>query len=188
MQSGLGFASLVTSAATNPGSVAPSARRAGAEMSLQLSAAPLPHRMMSKLPWPARETQGRLVRFLVVGGGTALVQVAVITVLKRLMNETAAFSLSWVMSTAVHYLANRFWALPSTRHDAGRQFSEYLLTIAVSYAINLVAYKVCREALGMSVEWATLWAIPPSTLVVFLLLNYHVFRAAKSSEPGAARE
>jgi putative flippase GtrA len=134
---------------------------------------------MSKLRPLDRETQFRLLRFLVVGGGTALVQVAVITVLKRLMNETLAFSISWVMSTATHYLANRFWALPSTRHDAGKQFGEYLFTVTVSYLINLATFKLCREALGMSVEWATLWAIPPSTVVVFLLLNYRVFRAAR---------
>lgn len=132
---------------------------------------------MSKLRLGDRETQWRLFRFLAVGGGTALVQLAVITVLKRVMNETLAFSLSWVVSTATHYLANRFWALPSARHDSAKQFGEYLFTVGVSYLINVAMFKVCREGLGMSVEWATLWAIPPSTIVVFLLLNYRVFRA-----------
>jgi putative flippase GtrA len=123
-----------------------------------------------------RESLLRVLRFLVVGGGTAVWQVAVIWMLKHWMSETAAFSLSWIASTAAHYLANRFWALPSARQDSARQFGEYLFTIAVSYAINLVTFKLCR-GLGLPVEWATLCAIPPSTIVVFLLLNFRVFRA-----------
>ena len=121
------------------------------------------------------ETQVRLVRFLMVGGGSALVQVAVLKALKTSMNETIAFSISWLVSTTTHYLANRFWALPSTRSDVARQFGEYLVAVALSYVINLAAFKLLRHKFGLSATWATLWAIPPSTIVVFLLLNYRVF-------------
>ncbi|MDO8543836.1 MAG: GtrA family protein [Opitutaceae bacterium] len=139
--------------------------------------APIPHRVMFKGLFSDRETQLRRLRFLAVGGGTALVQVAVINLLKRFMPELLAFSLSWVVSTATHYLANRFWALPSARHDTGKQFAEYLFTVAVSWVINTLAYVFCRKVVGLGIEWATLWAIPPSTVVVFLLLNFRVFRA-----------
>ena len=126
---------------------------------------------------PARETQMRLARFLVVGGGSAAVQFAMLAWLQTWLSATVAFSVSWIGSTAAHYLANRFWALPSARHDAGLQFGEYLITIALSFVINVVAFKVGHDAMGLSVMWAAFWAIPPSTLVVFLLLNYRVFRA-----------
>jgi putative flippase GtrA len=122
-----------------------------------------------------RESQLRLLRFLAVGGGTALVQVAVLRTLKRWMGETLAFSLSWVVSTATHYFANRFWALPSTRGDTAQQFGEYLVAVALSYLINLGAFKLLRHRFKLSTTWATLWAIPPSTIVVFLILNYRVF-------------
>lgn len=136
---------------------------------------------MSSLKPPARETQFRLWRFLVVGGGSLGVQLVVLWALKGWLDETIAFSVSWVISTATHYFANRFWALPSVRHDAARQFGEYLFTVALSYLINLAAFKVCR-ALGMSTLWATACAVPPSTIVVFLLLNYRVFRAKPKTE------
>ena len=122
-----------------------------------------------------RESQLRLLRFLVVGGGTALVQVAVLRILKRGMGETLAFSLSWVVSTATHYCANRFWALPSGRGDTMQQLGEYLIAVALSYVINLGAFKLLRHKFKLSATWATLWAIPPSTIVVFLILNYRVF-------------
>jgi putative flippase GtrA len=122
-----------------------------------------------------RETQWRLLRFLVVGAGSALVQVAVLRALRTRCGETLAFSISWVVSTATHYFANRFWALPSGRSDTTQQFGEYLVAVALSYVINLGTFKLLRTRFKMGQTWATLWAIPPSTIVVFLILNYRVF-------------
>lgn len=133
---------------------------------------------------PPRETRMRMFRFLAVGGGAAVVQLIVIAVLKHWMSDTMAFTISWVISTMTHYLANRFWALRSTRNDSAKQFGEYLIAVALSYVINVLAFKACREWLGLSVEWATIVAIPPSTVVVFLMLNYRVFKAsAVKQEP-----
>lgn len=122
-----------------------------------------------------RETQWRLLRFLAVGGGTALVQLAVLRALKPRFGETWAFSISWVVSTLTHYVANRFWALPSARSDTAQQAGEYLVAVALSYGINLGVFKLLRVRFKVSTTWATLWAIPPSTIVVFLILNFRVF-------------
>lgn len=122
-----------------------------------------------------RETLLRLLRFLLVGGGTALLQVGVLKILRMKSGETFAFTGSWVISTLAHYTANRFWALPSDRHDSLTQFWEYLFVVTLSYGINLGLFKVFRSRLGLSPTWATLSSIPPSTVVVFLVLNYRVF-------------
>jgi putative flippase GtrA len=111
------------------------------------------------------------------------VQFAVLAGLKAWMEPTLAFSVSWVVSTTTHYLANRFWALPSARHDTGKQLGEYLVAVGLSYVINLGAFRLCHTVIGMSVMWAAFWAIPPSTVVVFLILNYRVFRAKPKSTP-----
>lgn len=131
---------------------------------------------MSNFKLPPRETQVRVLRFLVVGGGSLLVQMAVFWLCARWTSSSVAFSISWVVSTGVHYVANRFWALPSARLDSARQLGEYLFTIAVSYLINTAAFEgLC--AMGVPPLAATALAVPPSTVVVFLLLNYRVFRA-----------
>jgi putative flippase GtrA len=135
---------------------------------------------MTKAKLPARETQVRFVRFLVVGGSSALLQFAVLAVVRGRVRDTLAFSVSWLLSTSAHYLLNRFWALPSGRDDPGRQFGEYLLTAAVSYLITLAAFTVGHDVVHLDVMWASFWAIPPSTLIVFLLLNFRVFRAQRS--------
>ncbi len=122
-----------------------------------------------------RESQLRLLRFLAVGAGSALVQVAVLRALKARCGETLAFSISWVVSTTTHYFANRFWALPSGRNDTAQQLGEYLVAVGLSYLINLGTFKLLRNRFKLSPTWATLWAIPPSTIVVFLILNFRVF-------------
>jgi putative flippase GtrA len=123
-----------------------------------------------------RGTQGRLLRFLLTGGLAAGVQFAALAVLKRTAGPTLAFTLAFAASTATHYTLNRRWALPSARTDTRRQFGEYLLTVAVSYAINLGLFEFARRVLGLGVMSAAVIAIPPSTVVVWLLLNNRVFR------------
>ena len=120
----------------------------------------------------------RLLRFLVVGGGSAALQLGLLAWLEGRLAPVVAFTFSYALSTLAHYLANRFWALPSARRDTGRQALEYLGAVGLSYAINLGAFQLAQHAFGLGVFWAAFWAIPPATAVVFLVLNFRVFRSA----------
>jgi putative flippase GtrA len=125
---------------------------------------------------PGPDVRIRIIRFLVVGGAAAGIQLASLQLWRKFFEPKTAVSLSFVCATATHYSLNRFWALPSFRRDSGRQLSEYLGTVGMSYIINLGMFSIWHDAFGMGVFWATAFAIPPSTIVVFLLLNYRVFR------------
>lgn len=131
---------------------------------------------MFKRMLPSRETQVRFWRFIAVGGISAAVQLGSLAVLKRWFTPTLAFTLSFMMSTATHYSLNRFWALPSERRDRARQLTEYLATAGLSYLINISLFNLCLHLIGLGVMGSAVFAVPPSTLVVFLLLNYRVFR------------
>lgn len=137
---------------------------------------------MSKLTLPSRQTQVRAVRFVVVGGGSALVQIVILGALVGFMHDRLAFVVSWIGSTATHYLSNRFWALPSTRRDTKKQLGEYLATTGFSLLIQWAAFELFYSLLGLDAMWSTVLAIPPSTVVVFALLNYRVFKT-KPNEP-----
>ncbi|MDD3179147.1 MAG: GtrA family protein [Opitutaceae bacterium] len=128
-----------------------------------------------------RETQVRFLRFLTVGGTAYVVQVLTMKLFLLWLGTNLAFTLSFVCSTSTHYTLNRFWALPSSRHDHGRQFTEYLGTACLSYVINLAIFRVCLDVVGLGRIWSTAVAVPPSTVVVFLLLNYRVFRKERGS-------
>jgi putative flippase GtrA len=123
-----------------------------------------------------RETQVRFFRFLAVGGTAYLVQMASMKLLLARLGTNLAFTLSFMGSTSTHYLLNRFWALPSMRADTLRQLGEYLATAALSFVINFSLFRLGLDVFGLDKLWSTAVAVPPSTLVVFLLLNYRVFR------------
>lgn len=133
---------------------------------------------MSIEPPPARQrTSRRLLRFLAVGGTAYAVQWLTMRAFVPWFPENVAFTLSFLCSSATHYTLNRFWALPSERRDSWRQAAEYLGTVALSWVINLAMFRLCRDVLHLGPLWATAIAVPPSTVAVFLLLNFRVFRA-----------
>ncbi|MSU22433.1 MAG: GtrA family protein [Opitutus sp.] len=134
---------------------------------------------MFKAKLSDRETQVRFARFLTVGATAYAVQVATMKLFLLGAGTNVAFTLSFMCSTSTHYTLNRFWALPSARVDTWRQLREYLGTSAISYVINFSLFRLCLDGLGLGEIWATAIAVPPSTVVVFLLLNYRVFRAGK---------
>ncbi len=113
-----------------------------------------------------------------------MAQFTTLWLLKERMRGDVAFSVAYAVSVAAHYTLAKFWALPSERRDTLRQFGEYLGAVVISYAINLGAFKVGHDVLGLSVMWAAVAAVPPATVVVFLLLNFRVFRAGKTKSSG----
>jgi putative flippase GtrA len=135
------------------------------------------------------KTRARFVRFFVVGGVGFLVQIGSLRLLKGILPANIAFTIAFVLSVASHYTFNRFWALTSTRRDTGRQFLEYLGTVGVSYLVSLTAFNIALRLLKVGVMWSTVLSVPPSTIVVFLLLNYRVFHhrpePANASRGGA---
>jgi putative flippase GtrA len=132
---------------------------------------------MFKAKLSDRETQVRFARFLTVGATAYVVQVLTIKLFLRWLGTDPAFALSFLCSTATHYCLNRFWALPSARHDTFRQFREYVVAVMISFVINFLIFRLCVDHFALDRIWATAIAVPPSTVVVFLLLNYRVFRA-----------
>ena len=132
---------------------------------------------MFKRMLPSRETQVRFFRFLTVGGVAAAVDFLTFRISRLWLPQLATFILAYACSTTTHYSLNRFWELPSNRVDHRRQFIEYLgmalLTIGIRYAL----FQFGNRVLGFSETVSYLFvALPPTTFVVFLLLNYRVFR------------
>lgn len=129
---------------------------------------------------PSRETQVRFLKFLTVGGLAFVVQFLAGRVFAPLLPPSLAYSCGWACATTVHYLMNRFWALPSDRTDAWKQFRDYLGTAIISLAVGNLCFRLLFSGLGLSFDWANFLSIPPTTLIVFLILNYWVFRKRRA--------
>jgi len=127
---------------------------------------------------PSRETQVRFFKSLTVGATAFVVQAAVLWGLKRVLAPLTAFSWAYACSVATHYSLNRFWALRSARRDSGRQLLEYAGTVAIGWLIQSTVFRFCLHRLGLNIMFANFLAVPPSTVVVILILNFRVFKAA----------
>ena len=135
---------------------------------------------MLKALLSSQENRWRVARFLIVGGTAYGVQVATMKLFLLSAETNVAFTLSFMCSTSSHYLLNRFWALPSFRTDAWRQAREYLGTAVLSWVINFMLFRLCLDVFGFGKIASTAIAVPPSTVMVFLLLNFRVFRAKQT--------
>ena len=131
---------------------------------------------MIKRLLPQRQMQVRFIKFIAVGGTGYGVSLVSFAIFKGIFSANLAFTTAFVISTATHYCLNRFWALKSTRSDTLRQFCEYLLTVIVSYSISLGCFKLFRSYVGLDLGMSQALSIPPSTLVVFFILNFWVFK------------
>ena len=124
-----------------------------------------------------RATQVRFLRFIVSGVTVMFVQVGGMALLSRWWANTPAFVGSYAVAVAAHYSLNRFWALRSSRQDHARQAGEYALTVGGSFLTNYILFRVGVDDFHLTPVWATLVTNPPTTLVVFLVLNFRIFRA-----------
>jgi putative flippase GtrA len=126
------------------------------------------------------QTRARFLRFFIVGGIGFVVQLVSVRLLKEVLPPRIAFTMAFLCSVSTHYLLNRFWALTSARTDTRRQFMEYLGTVGLSYLVSYSSFNLFLYVAKFGVMWSTVLSVPPSTLIVFLLLNYRVFRSSPS--------
>lgn len=121
--------------------------------------------------------RGRFLRFLISGVVVGVVHVGSLSLFARWWNPSVAFVAAYLCGVAVHYSLNRFWALRSSRQDVGQQTGEYVLTVAASFLLNFLLFQVAIRGFGLTPVWALLLTSPLTTLAVFLVLNFRVFRA-----------
>lgn len=132
---------------------------------------------MLKAKLTDRATQVRFLRFVASGLAVMITQVGMLVLLARWWSDTAAFIGSYAVAVAVHYLLNRFWALRSSRTDHTKQTGEYALIVAGSFVVNFCLFQGGVRIFHLTPAWAALVTNPPTTLIVFLILNFRVFRA-----------
>ena len=87
------------------------------------------------------------------------------------------FSRHWAAEGSGRAYLGTSGAAPNTESINGPFVREYLFTAALSFVINYGLFHLCVDGFGLGKIWSMAIAVPPSTLVVFLLLNYRVFRA-----------
>jgi putative flippase GtrA len=123
----------------------------------------------------------RLVRFCVVGGTVAVVDFSFVWLLSHLLRPLVAVSIAYFIGVSCHFLLNKFWVFQCRRNDYLRQLIQYFTVVVASYAITIMTVHLCLSTFTTNVLIAKLFAVPPATLVAFLLMQFFVFRKSHHS-------
>lgn len=133
------------------------------------------------------ETLGRLCRFGGVGGLVFAVDFALIWLFQRVLPPLAAVSLAYGLAVTLHFLLNKLWVFEARQPVAGRELGRYGLTVLACWAATVGVVGAALHTVTASVLLAKALALPPATLLGFLLMRRFVFppaSAAAGSGPG----
>jgi putative flippase GtrA len=118
----------------------------------------------------------------VVGGTVAVVDFTAVWLLGHLLQPLAAVSIAYFVGVTCHFLLNKFWVFRCRRSDYVRQLMKYLTVVLSSWLTTLLTVQLCLSTVTHNILLAKLFAVPPATLVGFVLMQFFVFRKSHYSE------
>ncbi|HXG47791.1 MAG TPA: GtrA family protein, partial [Methylomirabilota bacterium] len=107
---------------------------------------------------------------------------ALIALFVLFLPRLAAVAAAYVLAVFTHFQLNRRWVFDGARTPAGAQFRRYVLVVAVCWGCTVGVTALALAGLTDNVFLARAAAIPPATVLSFLLMRGFVFRAAKPSD------
>jgi putative flippase GtrA len=118
----------------------------------------------------------RFLRFCIVGAAVASVDFGLVWLLSGRMPPLVAVSIAYFTAVCCHFLLNKMWVFQCRRSDHIRQLIQYSAVVVASWVTTITIVHLCLSSLTTNVLIAKLVAVPPTTLVAFLLLQVFVFR------------
>jgi putative flippase GtrA len=117
----------------------------------------------------------RLVRYGVVGGLVMGVFTGLNWLLGHWMGKDASFILAYPPAVTLHFWLNKTWTFGCTRTDSGRQLTEYLGMVVVTFAVQAAIFKVLTASTSLP-GWAAAGAANAGQMVItFVVMQYRIF-------------
>jgi len=118
----------------------------------------------------------RFFRFCVVGSTVAVVDFGSVWLLSHFLRPLVAVSIAYFIGVACHFLLNKFWVFQCRRSDYFRQLMQYLTVVVSSWLTTIATVQLSLSTVTHNILIAKVFAVPPATLVAFLLMQFFVFR------------
>jgi putative flippase GtrA len=126
----------------------------------------------------------RFLRFCTVGATVALIDFGLVWLLRGKLPPLVAVSIAYLTGVSCHFLLNKMWVFQCRRSDYIRQLIQYSAVVVASWTTTIAIVHFCLSNFTTNLLVAKLFAIPPATLVGFLLMQFLVFRRPNKSVPG----
>lgn len=138
---------------------------------------------MNASPESAQNSRLRRIRaFLAVGGLTAAIYYALVSILWGLLgaHHLIAVSVAYVSAVAFHFLANRRVTFEAFRDSPGRQFPRYVALAVFNYLLTLLVVDLAVRVAGLHVYVGTTLAILATLVPGYVGMRRWVFARQQS--------
>jgi putative flippase GtrA len=116
------------------------------------------------------------IRFCVVGTLVAGVDFGALWIFQRFLPQLIAVSLAYFVAVATHYALNKWWVFRAQPNVRAMEVARYVLTVLVCWLCTVGVVWLALRFATNNVFVAKLLAIPPATLLCFVLMRRFVFR------------
>ena len=118
----------------------------------------------------------RVLRFCTVGAAVAAIDFGLVWFLRGRLPPLIAVSVAYFTAVSCHFLLNKMWVFQCRRSDYIRQIIQYSAVVVASWLTTISIVHLCLSNITTNLLIAKLFAIPPATLIAFLLMRLFVFR------------
>jgi putative flippase GtrA len=125
----------------------------------------------------------RFLRFCIVGATVAGIDFGLVWLLRGHLPPLLAVSIAYLTAVCCHFLLNKMWVFQCRRSDYVRQLMQYFAVVVASWLTTITIVDLCLSSFTSNVLIAKLFAVPPATLVAFLLMHFLVFRRPNKPAP-----
>jgi len=132
----------------------------------------------------------RLVRFGIVGGTVTVVFMGLNALFSRYFgfSPTLAFLAAYPPALFLHYTLNKLWTFGDSRKTSRRHLAEYLVSVAITFAIQWPCFQVLHAYLHIRGWIAAGGANVLQMAASFALLKWRVFKQAPALEEAVKAE
>lgn len=118
----------------------------------------------------------RVIRYAVVGVTVMVVFGSLNWLFGHWFGKDVSFILAYPPAVSLHFWLNKRWTFGCTRTDAGRQVSEYLVMVLVTFLIQGAVFKVLTATTQLPGWAAAMGANAAQMVVTFFAMQFRIFR------------
>ena len=123
-----------------------------------------------------RNSWKRLIRFCTVGAFVLALDLCMVYFLSSFLSPTPAVTISYLIAVNAHFWLNRVWVFEAKTPISALEFFRYGSAVLICLGCTISTVWVVLHFISSKVLIAKAIAVPPTTLLSFLLMRTFVFR------------
>jgi putative flippase GtrA len=116
------------------------------------------------------------VKFCVVGALVAALDFGALWLFKQFMPRLLAVSLAYFIGVSTHFCLNKWWVFGARANLHAAELARYILTVLACWLCTMAIVSLALRFITENIFIAKATAIPPTTILGFLLMRFFVFR------------